>query len=189
MSSARLLALAGLAGLIAALAVCWLRLASPAPLSAYVLDPSHFALAAATAVAPFYAALVLQRRRRERLERHLLAVFLAAMPLMYLWGALLDHDLNAVFVEIVGGVVYVTWAVAGYRRSVLLLGLGIAAHGIGWDGWHHHADYIAPWYADMCFIVDVAFAIAIAAHERARTGMAVRFVFAMRPKRDATTRA
>jgi hypothetical protein len=168
MSSDRLISFAGLCALFGALAACWLWLASPDSPSAYLLDPSHFALAATTLVAPVYAALTLLRRRREMLERHVLAVFLAAMPFIYLWGALRNHDAGAVLVEAAGMVLYGAWALAGYRRSTLVLGFGIAAHGIGWDSWHHHADYIAPWYADVCLIIDVAFAIAVAAHERAR---------------------
>jgi hypothetical protein len=169
MSSPRLLLFTGLGVLFGAFACSWLWLVSPGPLSAYVIDPAHFALVAGTAVAPAYAALALLRHRREGLEKLLLAAFLAAMPAIYLWGALRNHEPNAMLVEFAGFAVYAGWALVGYRRSTLLLGLGIAAHGLGWDSWHHgHASYIESWYPSACLLVDVAFALAIAAHLHAR---------------------
>ena len=169
MSTSRLILFAGLGLLFAAFAVSWLWLSSSGPLSAYLLDPAHFALAAATVVAPAFAILALLPHRKEAIERLLLAMFLFAMPVIYLWGALQHREANGLLVESAGLLLYGTWAFVGYRRSTLLLGLGIAAHGIGWDSWHHdHASYIAAWYPDACLIVDVAFALAIAAHVRAR---------------------
>jgi hypothetical protein len=101
--------------------------------------------------------------RREHLERLLLASFLAGMPIMYLWGALRNHDTSGALLESVGLLVYGAWAVVGYRRSSMVIGMGIAAHGIGWDAWHHgHVSYMEPHYPMGCLIIDIAFGLAIA---------------------------
>ena len=169
MTLPRMLLFAGLGLLFGAFAFSWLSLVSPGPLAAYALDPAHFAIVAGTAVAPAYAALTMLHHRREHLERLLLAVFLAAMPVIYFWGALENREAIGALVEFAGFLIYGAWALVGYRRSTLLLGLGIAAHGIGWDSWHHdHASYIDAWYPSACLLVDVAFAVAIAVHVHAR---------------------
>jgi hypothetical protein len=47
--------------------------------------------------------------------------------------------------------------VLGYYKSFLILGLGLAAHGLGWDLWHHgSSSYIASWYPSACLLVDLA---------------------------------
>jgi len=97
-------------------------------------------------------------------RRLLLALFLAGMPLIYLWAAVLASDQQAIVLETVGAAVFIPLALLGYRRSLLVLGLGIAAHGIAWDVWHHHHfAYIEPWYPMGCLVVDLALSFVVAA--------------------------
>jgi hypothetical protein len=105
-------------------------------------------------------ALVVLRRlpaRRLRFERLIYAVFLAAMPLIYLAAALRQGSSSDIAIELVGVFAFVSLAVIGYYKSFLAIGLGIAAHGFGWDSWHHSsASYIASWYPFACMLIDVA---------------------------------
>ncbi|MDR3415711.1 MAG: hypothetical protein P4L83_05955 [Nevskia sp.] len=148
--------------LSALLAYCWLALAPPVPLAEYAYNPAYFALAAGTLTSALYLALRLAPARTEGLERLLLALFLAAMPLIYLWAALRSGDRAGALIEAGGFCVYGALAFVGYRRSVALLGLGIIAHGVGWDAWHHHhAAYIEPWYPFGCFVVDAGLGLLV----------------------------
>ena len=105
-------------------------------------------------------ALVVLRRlpkRRLRFERSIYAVFLAAMPFIYLAAALRLGSSSDIATELVGVAVFVGLAVFGYSKSFLALGLGIAAHGLGWDLWHDSsASYIASWYPFACMLIDLA---------------------------------
>src|SRR5690349_5450811 len=92
---------------------------------------------------------------RELLEPRILAVFLAAMPLVYLeagWSA--GAPLG---VEVVGLGIYAALAAAGLRWPWLLVA-GIALHGVGWDLWHLHRGPVTDWYAIGCAAVDVSLA-------------------------------
>jgi hypothetical protein len=154
---------------------CWRALLPPAPWIDHALNPAYFAFSVATLVAPIYALLAMRTDRRERLERLLLAFFLAGMPVMYLWGALRSHDAGGAVLESVGVLVYGTWAMVGYWRSRMLLAAGIAAHGVGWDAWHHgHVSYIEPHYPLGCLIIDIAFGLAVAGAVFAQAGQSVR---------------
>jgi hypothetical protein len=105
-------------------------------------------------------ALVILRllpQRRLRVERSIYAVFLAAMPLIYFAAALRQGSGSEIAIELVGVFVFVGLALFGYFKSFLALGLGIAAHGLGWDLWHHSsASYIAGWYPFACLLIDLA---------------------------------
>ena len=97
------------------------------------LEPTYTAAVSAIATTVFLLVLRASGRRGTQLELHLLAVFLAAMPLVYV----------------------ASW-LRRSRRSPYLLGAGIAAHGLLWDVWHAgHSSYIPTWYAIGCMIVDV----------------------------------
>jgi hypothetical protein len=175
MKSQSAVRLIGLGLLFGSLIYCWRVLLPPAPWTDYALNPAYFAFCATTLLAPIYAVLALSTNRRERLERLLLASFLAGMPVMYLWGALRNQDASGAILESVGVLVYGTWAIVGYRRSSMLLALGIAAHGVGWDAWHHgHVRYMEPHYPMACLIIDVAFGLAIAGAVFARAKESVR---------------
>lgn len=169
----------GFGVLLGVIAYSWLALVPAAPWPSYALNPAYFALVAVTITVPVYAGLRLLPRRRPGQERLVLAAFLAGMPVIYLWAALRAHDSRGVWIELLGLVVYGAWALVGLRRSALLLGAGIAAHGLAWDAWHHgSAGYIEHWYPFDCFIVDIAFGLliaiqALAGRERAANTAAI----------------
>jgi hypothetical protein len=97
-------------------------------------------------------------KRRWSLERLIYAAFLAAMPFIYLAASLRLGSSSDIAIELVGVLVFVGLAVFGYYKSFLALGLGIAAHGPGWDLWHHSSafPYIASWYPFACMLIDLA---------------------------------
>jgi hypothetical protein len=110
------------------------------------------------------AVLVLRRlpKRRWGLARSIYAVFLAAMPCIYLAAALKRGSSSDVAIELVGVAVFAGLALFGYYKSFLVLGLGIAAHGLGWDLWHHgSASYSASWYPLACLLVDLALGLLV----------------------------
>ena len=112
---------------------------------------------ATVVVAVALVALRLLPKRRLRVERSIYAVFLAAMPLIYFAAALRQGSSSDIAIELVGVFVFVGLAIFGYFKSFLALGLGIAAHGVGWDLWHHSsASYIASWYPFACLLIDLA---------------------------------
>lgn len=168
-SSSETLAFAVLIGTIA---YCWLGLVPPAEsLHQYLFNPASFALVAATVSASVYVAISVTVAPPLPWQRLLLALFLAGMPFIYLWAAIVAGDRDAIILETLGVFVFVPMAAWGYRRSLLILGIGIAAHGIAWDAWHHHnAAYIEPWYPFGCLVVDVAFFIVAAAQSFGREG-------------------
>lgn len=154
---------------------CWGWLLAPAssPLE-YLINPAYVAMIGATVSTAVYSAVAVFIESPIIWKRALLALFLAGMPFVYLWAAVLSHDPGAVVLESVGALIFVPLAVLGYRRSFSILGLGIAAHGIAWDVWHRsHASYIEPWYPVGCLIVDLAFAgVALAGAVRIKAKVA-----------------
>jgi hypothetical protein len=132
-------------------------------------DPCH--LAGIFSAATIILLLVTRHlgRRGILIERRVLAVFLAGMPLIYVASWLATHGAGAsggwLWVEIAGVPVYATLAVLGLRRSPWFLAAGIAAHGLAWDSWHYYANtgYIPSWYAIGCFLVDLGLGLYIAA--------------------------
>jgi len=91
-------------------------------------------------------------------EKRLLCVVLAAMPLVYLESGVIHGAGKWLALEAVGLLVFAAWAWLGYRRDPWVLALGLAAHGITWDSWHHGSHYIASWYAVACLIIDLGLA-------------------------------
>lgn len=152
-------------GLIAALGYCWVGLVPPTGSALdYVLNPAYFALVAATISSVTYLSVSALVTNSLDLRRLFLALFLAGMPLIYLWAAILASNHQGIIREAVGAAIFIPMAVLGCRRSLLLLGAGIAAHGIAWDIWHHHhAPYIEPWYPAGCLIIDLALFFVVAA--------------------------
>ena len=120
-------------------------------------EPAFWAVIGAVVV---FTRLLLWRvrgRQGSRAELWTLAGFLALMPTVYLLS-LIGSEAGSrwLLIEIGGQVVFAALAVAAVRIHPLLLGLGIMAHGLLWDGWHHgRAGFIPDWYTTACLIVDL----------------------------------
>jgi len=102
------------------------------------------------------------------IERIVLALFLAAMPVVYLLRWLLNRDGAGnewLWLELLGFVVYGALAVLGLKVSPWYLAVGIAAHGAAWDIWHYFIEetYMPHWYAIACLLVDVGLGLYVAA--------------------------
>jgi hypothetical protein len=139
-------------------------LAVVAPHSALYDFPTAETLAGLATVVVAVALVVfrLLPKRRLRFERLIYAGFLAAMPFIYLAAALKRGSSLDIATELVGVPLFVGLAVFGYYKSFLALGVGLAAHGLGWDLWHHgSASYIAGWYPSACLLVDLALAFLV----------------------------
>ena len=160
------------AALFAVIGFAWLSLAPASPLQ-HASEPPYFATIAAALTALTLFGLRLAPTRRPRVEALVLALFLAGMPLIYLACAALAHDEAGMRVELVGLVIYGALALWGYRRSPLVLAVGIGAHGILWDAWHHRSSaYVPDWYSLGCLLVDVVFALLVVAIARSPTNTA-----------------
>jgi len=122
---------------------------------AHLAEPTYLAALAAVAVT-LVLAITRYVARPPWLDRLVLAAFLAAMPVIYVWCAILRGDARDLGLESIGLVIYGGAAVAGYLRWPWLIGTGIIAHGLGWDLWHHgHSSYVPDWYSLACLVVDV----------------------------------
>lgn len=93
------------------------------------------------------------------LERGVLAVFLAGMPVIYVarWLFFKPADSEPVWfaVELAGLGIFGLLTVLGLKRSPWFLVVGIAGHGIVWDLSHLTSAYIPTWYTIMCMLVDI----------------------------------
>lgn len=99
-------------------------------------DASYWALRAYVVLVPLLA--VLRWLARPVAERWTLAVFLAAMPQVYVSNALRTGAPTGWLVaESAALVVFTVVAWVGATRRPLLLAAGIAAHGLFWDAWHY----------------------------------------------------
>ena len=128
---------------------------APEPLWGHLTEPPYCATASAVLVTVALALLRWLRPRPVRLEKLILALFLAGMPVIYLWAALLEPGAPSFRIEALGIVVFWLLSGLGYLRWPLLLGLGILAHGLGWDLWHHGGStFIPDWYSLGCLIAD-----------------------------------
>jgi len=127
-------------------------------LDAHLLtQPSFWAVVSACLL---LAAVVSVRARVGRgtsIERVGLGAFLFLMPTVYLAAWLREGgDLEWLWIELAGQVIFGAAAVYGAARSPRVLALGIAAHGLLWDTWHHgHTGFMPDWYATACLVVDV----------------------------------
>jgi hypothetical protein len=139
---------------IAFLAVSTLVTGAVIPLSAWAqpADPCTGALYGF--LLTLVALSIFRRLRWPRVERRWLAVFLAAMPLVYIRSGLL-HGMP-LGGEWVGLGLFLLLAIAGWVVSPWFLVVGLFAHGLTWDLWHLRAGGVVPaWYALACAIVDV----------------------------------
>jgi hypothetical protein len=106
------------------------------------------------------AFLVVLRRRGERgsvMERRILALFLAGMPVVYVASWLVSRQPGWLLPEVVGLIVFGALALLGLRGSPWFLAVGILCHGVFWDAWHYwHTTFIPSWYVVACLLTDVA---------------------------------
>jgi hypothetical protein len=122
-------------------------------------EPVYLAVIANAAAVAFITLVRVTRSRGSRAERTTLALFLAGMPLIYLSSWLLSPEPGWLWVEVLGVAIFTTLAWLGSERSPWFLALGILAHGVLWDVWHHdRTSFIPNWYAIGCAITDFAVA-------------------------------
>jgi len=153
----------GLGALVAQLGAVGLSPSSPAE---NWREPPYFAVLGDVLVTVLLVGLRFMRPRKARLELGLLAAFLASMPLIYTWAAVLAADASGVRVEALGVLVFWLIAYRGLKRP-LWLAVGIAAHGVAWDAWHwHRCAYIPDWYALGCSLADFGIGAYVAAEQR-----------------------
>jgi len=156
---------------LAVLVVSWLGalLLVPEVTISMVGDPAFRAIAGLFLILPLVVVLRGRGRRGTLLERRVWAAFLALMPTVYLnswWRS--GGDRSDLWIELAGQVVFGGLALLGLRRSPWFLALGIGAHGVLWDLWHHgRAGFIADWYPLACLIVDVGAGLYIASQATA----------------------
>ena len=158
---------AGLAALVvSALGACLLV---PDVTASLVREPAFGGVTGLFLILPWVVVLRGSGRRGTRLERRIWAAFLALMPTVYLssWWRF-GGDRSSLMVELVGQVAFAALAFLGLRRSPWFLALGLIAHGVLWDLWHHgRAHYIPDWYSLACVIVDVGAGLYVASQVRA----------------------
>ena len=119
-------------------------------------EPVILAAIGGIATSLFIALLRLAGMRGAALERAVLALFLGGMPLVYVSSWLVAPEPGWLGIELLGVAIFVPLAVLGALRSARFLGLGILAHGLGWDLWHYgHTTFIPSWYAIGCLVADV----------------------------------
>jgi hypothetical protein len=125
-------------------------------------DPCHLAtIAGLITVVAFVVTRHLGERALE-VERLLAALFLAAMPFVYVASYLMSPspvDPRWQWIELASVPIYVIPAIVGFRKRPELLAVGIALHGIAWDLWHYGSStYVPSWYAAGCLELDVSLA-------------------------------
>jgi hypothetical protein len=135
---------------------------------AILTDPCLQAGAAAAGTIMLLYVILLLGARGIIIERIVLALFLAAMPVVYILRWFLDRDgagSEWLWLELLGFVVYASLALLGLTVSPWYLAGGIAAHGIAWDIWHYFTaeTYMPHWYAIACMLVDVGLGVYVAA--------------------------
>jgi hypothetical protein len=143
--------------LFATIAYSFFELVPDSPL--LHLDSSQYsAIFAAFIVAVTFSAVRFLIKRNLKLEKFILSIFLASMPMVYLWAALTARNSNGIVLELLGVALFGGLAIVGYFQPPIVLGLGIVAHGVVWDFLHHkRSAYIENWYSLGCLLIDLAF--------------------------------
>ena len=139
-------------------------------------DPCRLASIGAAVTAVFLWATLMLGGRTIQSESIWLAVFLAAMPLVYvsryLYAVQTNEGGSWLWLELSSVPIYAVLAWLGVRRSPWFLAAGIVLHGLGWDAWHYrHSTYIPDWYATGCLLVDLALAAYVAMRVAALRGV------------------
>ena len=124
------------------------------------LDPCHGGVIIAIVVTAALTVTAFAGEKARRLERSLLAIFLAGMPLPYILNLVWYGGSTAwLALELAALPIYGALALAGLRRSPAYLAAGISAHGLLWDAWHLGGTPMPSWYALGCLIVDQTMAL------------------------------
>lgn len=147
----------------ALLVYTWVALV-PAPFLFSLSNPAHFATLGGVVTIVAFIVMSIWPPKDPRFAKSLFALVLTSMPVFYLWAAARSGAQQDVFVEIAGLVIFGGISIYGYLKSPIILGLGILAHGLCWDSWHHnHALFFDGWYPSACLIFDIAAGIVIIA--------------------------
>lgn len=135
----------------------------------HIVEPIYLATVSSSTITVVLMALRFRARRDVRVEKLLLAMFLGAMPMIYSLAAVRNAAPGDVLaLEVAAIAVFGALAVIGFNGSPWFLVIGIAGHGLIWDGSHHAADLVVPhWYAVFCLVVDVMLAAYVATQIRA----------------------
>lgn len=138
---------------VATLALVWIVPVAP---GSDLTDPSQWGIVAYLGSVVW---LLARDATGRSYPRRLLALFLAAMPLVYVSAALrYDAPVWWLGIEMVGLLVFAAVAAIGYRKTPWLLPTGIAAHAL-WDVSHWgEVGFVPDWYTLSCMVVDVAVA-------------------------------
>lgn len=125
-------------------------------------DPCHLAmLAAVPTMVAFYVTRFFGKRGMA-VERQWAALFLAAMPLVYIAGWFRSGASGLQLVlELIAFIFFAAVAWKGFKSNPLWLPAGIAAHGLIWDLWHL---FLSPssvphWYSLDCLLADSGLAL------------------------------
>jgi hypothetical protein len=146
--------LGGLACLYAQLIASWWIV--PDWSLSHLGEPVFLAAIGGIATSVSIALLRLSGMRGSSAERALLALFLGAMPFVYVASWLVSPEPGWLGIELVGVMIFVPLAVLGATRSAWFLAGGIAAHGLLWDVWHHgRTSFVPDWYTIGCLVADV----------------------------------
>lgn len=135
----------------------------------HIVEPIYLAAVSSSTITVVLMVLRLRTKRNIRVEKLLLAMFLGAMPVIYSLTAMRDGASGDVLaLEMSAIAVFGALAVIGFNGSPWFLVIGIAGHGLLWDGSHHAAHLVVPgWYAVFCLVVDVMLAAYVATQIRA----------------------
>ncbi len=119
-------------------------------------DPVYQAAISIFVLVLWITALRLLHRKGPNLERISLALFLGAMPLVYVASWIRTRQDGWLGIELAGAAVFGAVAYLGLKRSPWILAIGILAHGALWDLWHyHHTVFMPDWYAVGCLVSDI----------------------------------
>jgi hypothetical protein len=148
---------------VALLAYAWFALV-PASFLSTLSNPAHFATLGGLISVVVFTITSIWPPKDPKFARSLVAQVLASMPVFYLWAALRSGTQQDVLIEVAGLFIFVGLALYGYVKSPMILGLGIMAHGLFWDSWHHkHSVIFDSWYPPACLVFDIAAGIVVIA--------------------------
>jgi hypothetical protein len=121
------------------------------------------------------AVCALARLARLDADRALYPIILMVVASYYVLFAAIDGRGSVVWIETSIAAVFAAVALIGFRRSAILVPLGLAAHGV-FDAVHRHAvanTGVPPWWPAFCMAFDGAAAAVLVAMQIHRTRQSV----------------